>query len=180
MTAAQLSPTIRSPRLSPTSAPTQRPAPAPIQSPRLAIIPTPPNSSSFTRRAREAQKALRASPLFATLTHSLSCKSFACHSYAITRDMGVSSFTFRLRFRCRCSKSFRIRSYEKFARNPFRMCSYKKHRGVGVPRQTPYSSPLFRPSCPGFVLAIPDTSCATWAYPIHPMSIARSGVQVHG
>ena len=86
MTAAQLSPTIRSPRLSPTSAPTQRPAPAPIQSPRLAIIPTPPNSSSFTRRAREAQKALRASPLFATLTHSLSRKSFACHSYANTRD----------------------------------------------------------------------------------------------
>ena len=70
MTAAQPSPTIRSPRLSPSSAATQRPAPAPTRSPRLAIIPTPPNSSSFTRRAREAQKALRASPLFATHTQT--------------------------------------------------------------------------------------------------------------
>jgi hypothetical protein len=33
-----------------------------------------------------AQKYLFVSPLFATLTHSLSRKSFPCHSYANTRD----------------------------------------------------------------------------------------------
>jgi hypothetical protein len=34
----------------------------------------------------KAQKHRSASPLFATLTHSLSRKSFPCHSYANTRD----------------------------------------------------------------------------------------------
>src|SRR6202790_3181511 len=34
----------------------------------------------------KAQKRLSASPLFATLTHSLSRNSFPCHSYANTRD----------------------------------------------------------------------------------------------
>src|SRR5260370_26832786 len=38
----------------------------------------------------EAQKCLSVSPLLATLTHSLSRKSFACHSYANTRDGGVT------------------------------------------------------------------------------------------
>ena len=39
----------------------------------------------------DAQKCPSASPLFATLTHSLSRKSFPCHSYANTRDGGVTS-----------------------------------------------------------------------------------------
>src|SRR5713226_730938 len=38
-----------------------------------------------------AQKCLSVSPLPATLTHSLSRKSFPCHSYANTRDMGVTA-----------------------------------------------------------------------------------------
>jgi hypothetical protein len=38
----------------------------------------------------EAQKCLLVSPLFATLTHSMSRKSFVCHSYANTRDGGAS------------------------------------------------------------------------------------------
>ncbi len=38
----------------------------------------------------DAQKCPSASPLFATLTHSLSRKSFPCHSYANTRDGGVT------------------------------------------------------------------------------------------
>ena len=38
----------------------------------------------------EAQKCPSVSPLFATLTHSMSRKSFACHSYANTRDGGVT------------------------------------------------------------------------------------------
>src|SRR5216683_1851626 len=37
-------------------------------------------------RCTEAQKCPSVSPLFATLTHSVSRKSFACHSYANTRD----------------------------------------------------------------------------------------------
>src|ERR1700726_3680666 len=37
-------------------------------------------------RASEAQKHSPASPLFASLTHSLLRKSFPCHSYASTRD----------------------------------------------------------------------------------------------
>src|SRR5260370_35809908 len=37
-------------------------------------------------RCTEAQKCLFVSPLLATLTHSLSRKSFPCHSYANTRD----------------------------------------------------------------------------------------------
>src|SRR5260370_16822684 len=37
-------------------------------------------------RCTEAQKCLFVSPLLATLTHSLSRKSFPCFSYANTRD----------------------------------------------------------------------------------------------
>src|SRR5713226_9149079 len=39
----------------------------------------------------EAQKCLFVSPLLATLTHSVSRKSFPCHSYANTRDGGASA-----------------------------------------------------------------------------------------
>ncbi len=39
----------------------------------------------------EAQKCLFVSPLLATLTHSVSRKSFACHSYANTQDAGASA-----------------------------------------------------------------------------------------
>jgi hypothetical protein len=41
-------------------------------------------------RCTEAQKCPSVSPLPATLTHSVSRKSFACHSYANTRDRGVT------------------------------------------------------------------------------------------
>jgi hypothetical protein len=41
-------------------------------------------------RCTEAQKCLFVSPLPATLTHSLSRKSFPCHSYANTRDGGAT------------------------------------------------------------------------------------------
>src|SRR5258707_15390814 len=42
-------------------------------------------------RCTEAQKCPSVSPLFATLTHSVSRKSFPCHSYANTRDRGVTA-----------------------------------------------------------------------------------------
>jgi hypothetical protein len=130
--AAQPSPTLRSPRLSPTSAPTQRLAPTPIRSIRLTFSPIPPNSPSRSRPAREAQKGLLASPLLATLTHSTSCKSFACHSYANTRDMGATSSHFCCDSVANpCAKFFRIRSYEKCTSKSFRMRSYKKVQGVG-------------------------------------------------
>src|SRR5713226_8505716 len=41
-------------------------------------------------RCTEAQKCLFVSPLLATLTYSLSRKSFPCHSYANTRNGGVT------------------------------------------------------------------------------------------
>src|SRR6266403_3952775 len=41
-------------------------------------------------RCTKAQKCPSVSPLPATLTHSLSRKSFPCHSYANTRDRGVT------------------------------------------------------------------------------------------
>jgi hypothetical protein len=41
-------------------------------------------------RCTEAQKCLFVSPLLVTLTHSVSRKSFACHSYANTPDGGVT------------------------------------------------------------------------------------------
>ncbi len=42
-------------------------------------------------RCTEAQKCLSVTPLFATLTHSVSRKSFPCHSYANTRDGGATA-----------------------------------------------------------------------------------------
>src|SRR5713226_10164670 len=42
-------------------------------------------------RCTVAQKYLSVSPLLATLAHSLSRKFFPCHSYANTRDMGVTA-----------------------------------------------------------------------------------------
>src|SRR5260370_13050676 len=42
-------------------------------------------------RCTEAQKCLSVSPLLATLTHSVSRKSFPCHSYANTRDTGATA-----------------------------------------------------------------------------------------
>ncbi len=42
-------------------------------------------------RCIETQKCLFVSPLLATLTHSVSRKSFPCHSYANTRDGGVTA-----------------------------------------------------------------------------------------
>ena len=41
-------------------------------------------------RCTEAQKCLFVSPLLATLTHSVSRKSFPCNSYANTRDGGAA------------------------------------------------------------------------------------------
>ncbi len=42
-------------------------------------------------RCTEAQKCLFVTPLLATLTHSVSRKSFPCHSYANTRDGGTAT-----------------------------------------------------------------------------------------
>ncbi len=51
----------------------------------LATCPSPLSCSELLR-CTEAQKRLFVSPLFAALTHSVSRKSFPCHSYANTRD----------------------------------------------------------------------------------------------
>src|SRR5229473_2587924 len=53
-----------------------------------------PLSSWELLRCTEAQKCLSVSPLLATLTHSVSRKSFPCHSYANTRDGGATLLQF--------------------------------------------------------------------------------------
>src|SRR6266849_7260947 len=58
-------------------------------------------------RCAEAQKCLFVSPLLATLTHSVSRKSFPCHSYANTRDGGVT-----------VAPNFRSGSFSDFSRHP--------------------------------------------------------------
>ncbi len=50
-------------------------------------------------RYTEVQKCLLVSPLFATLTHSVSRKSFACHSYENTRDGAPQCFSAESPFR---------------------------------------------------------------------------------
>ena len=155
------------------------------------------------RRATEAQKRAPVTPLFATLTDSLSRKSFPCHSYANTRGVRIPASTFRSQFGTPGStpgaksskfcalasvsaKPFRIRSYRNRVCNSFRMRSYKIPRGVTPPSQqlSPSRLSVRTAEVPSFQLAnnsqLADTSSATRAYLIHPMSIARSGVQVYG
>jgi hypothetical protein len=66
----------------------------------LGILQSAPSSTSDhpygVLSCAKTQKHLSASPLFATLTHSLSRNPFVCHSYANTRDRGASPSTFRL------------------------------------------------------------------------------------
>src|SRR5260370_32950189 len=55
---------------------------------RLRILPVTTGCVPLRKlvRCTEAQKCLSVTPLFATLKHSMSRKSFPCHSYANTRD----------------------------------------------------------------------------------------------
>jgi hypothetical protein len=97
-----------------------------------------------SRRAPKAQNHARVTPFLATLTHSLSRNPFVCHFYANTRDMrtffGLRSATSSPR----TSNSFRFNSSEQYARNPFRMRSYRNPGGRGVPIAT-----FFRSRRPG-------------------------------
>jgi hypothetical protein len=138
-------------------------------------------------------------------TDSLSRESFLprysrgpCRSCANTRGVGISTSIFRSRFGtpdctrdtkslkfCALAfagaKSFRIRSYGKCAGNSFRIRSYKIPRGVESPCHL--LAPLLLTegtATKGSSSQSADTSSATRAYPVHPISIARSGVQVHG
>ena len=151
-----------------------------------------------SRPARKAQKPAPVTPLFATLTDFLPRKSFACHSYANTRGVGISTSFFRSRFGTPAStldtksprfcalafagaKSFRIRSYGKCVRNSFIIRSYKIPRGVEPPSHPLAPVRLTKGTATKVSSSqSADTSSATRAYLIHPMSIARSGVQVHG
>src|SRR5579859_876516 len=103
---------------------------------RPSFFPQPgmyPQPCNFPCRASKAQKHHFLSPLFATLTDSLSRKSFPCHSYANTRDGGATPppiFSAGSKYR---RKSFRIRSYRKCACKSYRMRSYE-NTGGGYPR----------------------------------------------
>src|ERR1700682_6184860 len=86
MILAQPSPPTSSAPYFPISASTQRSEPSPFRSGRLGVI--------LGLCCAKAQKCLSASPLPATLTHTLSRNPFPCHSYANTRDMGATSLRF--------------------------------------------------------------------------------------
>jgi hypothetical protein len=88
----------------------------------------------------KAQKCLSASPLPATLAHSLSRNSFPCHSYANTRDGGAplpklfsppatrhSPLQFLNTFRINTCKSVS----KQRTSSPFRINTYEKPRGEG-------------------------------------------------
>ncbi len=49
-------------------------------------LPRPAEAPTSALHAPKHSKHASVTPLFATLTHSYSCKSFACHSYENTRD----------------------------------------------------------------------------------------------
>ena len=106
-----------------------------------------------TGRCTEAPKCPSVSPLPATLTHSVSRKSFPCHSYANTRDRGVtptkffSPLVYPERLLRRATRHlplaltpFRINTCKSVSKQraltPFRINTYEKHReggGVGAP-----------------------------------------------
>jgi hypothetical protein len=144
-------------------------------------------------RCTEAQKCLFVSPLLATLTHSVSRKSFPCHSYANTRDGGVtpppkffSPLVYPERLLRRATRHsplaltpFRINTCKSVSKQatltPFRINTYKK-TGEGGTR-------LFRVSSvqpPSLQPPASRTLCATWRlYPLWPHSIAHTSCH-HG
>jgi hypothetical protein len=86
----------------------------------------------------KAQKCLSASPLFATLTHSLSRNSFGCHSYANTRDGGPTLPKFFSPLATRdlpllFLNTFTINTCKSVSKqttsSPFRMNTYEKPGG---------------------------------------------------
>src|SRR5713226_522604 len=99
-------------------------------------------------RCTEAQKCLFVSPLLATLTHSLSRKSFPCHSYANTRDGGATIAPVSASFFFSASQTNNLQPTtvnccfllalcfhtlaNPFFRNPFRFTSIQIPRGCGV------------------------------------------------
>ena len=104
-------------------------------------------------RCTEAQKCLAVSPLLATLTSFVSRKSFPCHSYANTRDMGatlapnlgsnlLSDFSRRSPHATRHSPltltTFRINTCKNVSKQmtltPFRINTYEKQGEGGLQR----------------------------------------------
>jgi len=84
-----------------------------------------------TGHCTEAPKCPSVSPLPATLTHSLPRKSFPCHSYANTRDRGVTPTKFFLPLVYPERLLRRATRHSPLALTPFRINTYEKHRGGG-------------------------------------------------
>ena len=102
-------------------------------------------------RCTEAQKCPSVSPLPATLTHSVSRKSFPCHSYANTRDRGATPppkfFSPRAtRHSPLALTPFRINTCKSVSKqttlSSFRINTYEKHRGGGGPLPPTTHRPL--------------------------------------
>ena len=98
----------------------------------------------------KTQKCQSASPLLATLTHSLSRNSFPCHSYANTRDDGPTLSKFFSPLATRHSprlflNTFRMNTCKSVSKQgtltPFRMNTYAKPGGRGASRAIVSHSP---------------------------------------
>jgi|ERR1700682_142651 hypothetical protein len=98
----------------------------------------------------KTQKCGSASPLLATLTHSLSRNSFPCHSYANTRDDGPTLSKFFSPLATRHSprlflNTFRMNTCKSVSKQgtltPFRMNTYAKPGGRGASRAIVSHSP---------------------------------------
>ncbi len=137
-------------------------------------------------RCTAAQKCLFVSPLLATLRHSVSRKSFPCHSYANTRDGGVTpspkSFAplvYPERLLRRATRhsplaltTFRINTCKSVSKQTtltsFRINTYEKRGGGGYPSFPCLQRPASKPPAS-------RTICATWRlYPLRPQSIAHT------
>jgi hypothetical protein len=111
---------------------TQRLTPMPSQTSQLSSAGYTYKRPANPCRAPKAQEPLPVSPFPATLTHSLSRKSFACHSYANTRDgcptpLPISAHS--------SGNPILLDLYfhgltNPFSRNPFPFTSIQNPRGV--------------------------------------------------
>ena len=126
-------------------------------------------------RCTEAQKCPSVSPFLATLTHSVSRKSFPCHSYANTRDRGVTpppkSFSpLATRHSPLDLTPFRINTCKSVSKQTtltiFRMNTYKKQGEGGAPANRWSPNPQRPSHAPrGAPIPVPSLDCAYFPSP---------------
>ena len=84
-----------------------------------------PFTATLADASQHTENKTTLSLAFATLTRLVNHKSFACHSYKKHPGWGIHPRAFSPIFRLLGAIPFRIRTYEKTTRNPFRMRTSK-------------------------------------------------------